>query len=464
MSIKAPDIVVDTNQTRYPLDRLLGRGGQGAVYAVRDRALAVKLADARHAAEQRRVRENIARIRRLPLDGLNVARPLRALAEPHVGYVMELMTGMMPLQALAHVPREHAADFVPWYVASGSLHRRLALLAHTADLFRELHARGLAYGDASPSNIFVSEAPDASEVWLIDCDNIFAGVSPRAVYTPGYAAPELFRGHAGADSLTDAWSLATLVFETLCMLHPFEGDLVHDGPPELEEQAFRGELPWVDDTDDSRNATARGIPRDLVLTRPLRQLSSECFGASRLDRLSRPTVAAWAEKLHQAADQVLVCPACRSGYYVNQAVCPWCEAPRPPFVLANVHLRDPALADDTRTPLGLVCKQRGQPLVVARVAIQADHLRWLTTRHLCNAEQDSPQVSARLEGNALVLRGEDMTSFMLVNRHLGQEQLLAGRNQRISFRDRTTPWLLVPQEARDLHRVVVFELNPGAAA
>ncbi len=239
---------------------------------------------------------------------------------------------------------------------------------------------------------------------------------------------KLFRGHAGADSLTDAWSLATMVFETLCMLHPFVGDLVHDGPPEHEEQAFRGELPWVDDTEDSRNATSRGIPRELVLTRPLRQLASECFGASRLDRLRRPTVAAWAERLHQAADQVLLCPVCRSGYYINQSVCPWCEAPRPPFVLANVHLRDPALANDARTPLQLVCKQAGQPLVVARVIIQADRSTWLTTRHLGNAEKDSPQVSAWLEGDVLVLRGEDTTSFVLANHHLGQEQLIAGRS------------------------------------
>src|SRR5581483_3658048 len=305
---------------------------------------------------QQRVRENIARVRRLPLDGLNVARPLRALVQPHVGYVMELMTGMVPLHVLAQPPREYVSNFVHWYIATGGLQRRLRVLAKTAALLRALHERGLAYGDASPRNIFISEDSSASEVWLIDCDNIVQGVIPRAVYTPGYAAPELFRGHPGADSLTDAWSLATLAFETLCVLHPFDGDLIHDGEPELEERAFRGELTWVDDCDDSSNAASRGLPRGMVLTRPLQHLASACFGSSRLNRECRPTTSAWAEKLARAADQVLVCTGCGSGFYANLNACPWCDEPRPPFALINVHLRDPNIEDDSRTPHRLVCK------------------------------------------------------------------------------------------------------------
>lgn len=457
----APDVVVDTNGAKYALDRLLGHGGQGAVYAVRGRDLAVKLSAVRHRAAQQRVRENIARIRRLPLDGLNVARPLRALLEPHAGYVMELMTGMVPLKTLAQPPRDHAPNFAQWYLETGSLHRRLRILAKMAALFRALHERGLAYGDGSPHNVFISEERSASEVWLIDCDNIVQGLSPRAVYTPGYAAPELFRGHAGADSLTDAWSLATLAFETLCVLHPFDGDLVHDGAPELEERAFRGELPWVDDGDDRQNAGSRGLPRGMVLTPSLQRLAADCFGASRLDREQRPTAAAWAEKLGQAADQVLVCPACGNGFYVNLTTCPWCDEHRPPFALINVYLRDPGLEDDSRTPLKVVCKAPGRPSLVERAVVQAGRETLLTDRHLRGSQQDTVQILVRLEGKQLVFRGLDTCAHGLEHRREGKVAPLAGRTERVDLRQGKAWWWLVPLEARDLHRVASFEMHEG---
>lgn len=464
MKAEAPDdVVIDTNGTRYPLDRLLGRGGQGAVFAVRGRDLAVKISTARHPAAQQRVRENIARIRRLPLDGLHVARPLRALLEPHAGYVMELMTGMVPLQTLMQVPRDRASSVAEWYLETGSLQRRLRILARAAALFRALHERGLAYGDASPHNVFVSAERAACEVWLIDCDNIVQGVSPRAVYTPGYAAPELLRGHAGADSLTDAWSLATLAFEALCVLHPFDGDLVHDGDPELEDRAFRGELPWVDDPDDPRNAGSRGLPRAMVLSPSLQRLAADCFGASRTDRARRPTAGAWAEKLAQAADQVIVCPGCESGYYVNVAACPWCDDARPPFALINVYLRDPGLEDGERTPLRVVCKAPGHPSLVERAVVQVGQETAVTDRHLRGGQGEAPQVLARLEGQHLVLRGAEACTYALEHRRDGKVLPLAGRTERVDLRQGKAWWWLVPQDARDLHRVASFELH-GAGA
>jgi len=462
MSTDAQDVVIDTNGAKYELDRLLGHGGQGEVYAVRGRDLAVKLSAARNPAERQRVRERIARIRRLPLDGLNVARPLRALLEPHVGYVMELMTGMTPLQSLAMPPRTCAANFTQWYRDTGGLQRRLRLLAKTAALFRALHERGLAYGDASPQNVFVSENSHASEVWLIDCDNITQGVSPRSVYTPGYAAPELFNGHRGADSLTDAWSLATMIFETLCVLHPFDGDLVQDGEPELEEQAFRGALPWVDDDDDRANAATHGLPRGLVLTSSLRLLAASCFGVSRTNREQRPGAAAWAEKLAQAADHVLVCPACGSGFYVNMSRCPWCDHPRAQFALVNVGLRDASLPGDAGNPLKVVVKAPRRPTLVDRVVVQSDHESVLTDRHLRGSLQETAQLLVHLEGPQLVIRGLESCAYALENWKDGKRVPLAGRTARVDLRNRP-PWWLIPSDTRDVHRVGWFELR-GAEA
>lgn len=464
MSGEISDIVIDTNGTKYALDRLLGHGGQGSVFAVRERNLAVKISNVQTHVARQRVRENIARVRRLPLDGLNVARPLRALVEPQVGYVMELMTGMVPLQTLVEVPREQVPNFAQWYLETGSLLRRLRILSKAAGLFRDLHERGLAYGDASPHNIFISEDCAAFEVWLIDCDNIVQGVSPRAVYTPGYAAPELLRGHVGADSLTDAWAFGVMTFETLCVLHPFDGDLVHDGEPELEERAFRGEIPWVDDVDDRSNVASRGLPRKMALTRPLQSLAADCFGASRLDREQRPTVSAWAEKLSRAADQALVCPGCGSSYYVNIAVCPWCDAPRPPFVVINVYLRDLSLEDDTKNRFKMISGISGRPLLVERVVVQAGRGSVLTNRHLRGSGDETLQVLARLEGKHLVLQGTEICAHALEHRREGKVLPLAGRTEPVDLRQGKSWWWLVPAQPDELHRVASFELHGAGAA
>lgn len=465
MTSEVPGVVFDTNGAQYELDRLLGQGGQGSVYAVRGRDLAVKLSLVKGTDHRQRVREGVARVRRLPLDGLQVARPLRALREPNVGYVMELMTGMVPLQSLLQPPKD-TESLAEWYRDSGGIRRRLRLLAKTAALFRALHARGLVYGDASPQNVFVSRRLEHDEVWLIDCDNIVQGVRPGGVYTPGYAAPELLRGaHLGADSLTDAWSLATIAFETLCILHPFDGDQVHDGPPELEEKAFQGDLPWVDDPSDSSNvASSRGVPREVVLSGDLRNLAQECFGESRVDRQARPTTGAWAEKLFLGADQTLLCPACGSTYYANSRTCPWCDTARATFGVATAYLRDPELKDDERTPKSVVCKTPGQPVPVTRVTFEEGSELALTDRHLRGGCDEQPRIILRLEGTVLRLEGTETCRYFLEHRADGRKLSLAQETQRLDLGRGRTNWWIVPEAVDGIHRVVTLERHGGDEA
>lgn len=453
MTEEFPSVVTDTSGSRYELGAVLGRGGQGAVLQVRGRPLAVKLSDAATATARRRVQEAIARVKRLPLAGLHVARPLRALNAPHVGYVMELMTGMQPLSRLSRVPTEAAGDFVPWYLKTGGLRRRLRLLARAGEVLGGLHARGLSYGDTSPSNVFVSEDLDATETWLIDCDNVTSGVSRRSVYTPGYAAPELFRSR-GSDSLTDAWSFATIAFQTLCVLHPFIGDEVHDGAPELEERAFRGELPWVDDPDGT-NEASRGLPREMVLTPDLADLAARCFCDSRVNRLQRPGVSSWSEKLHRAADQTLVCPACTGSYYLNSRSCPWCEEPRPGFALASVYLRDPALADPTRNPFHLVCREPGKPRPIQRLAIAESKSTALSHRILRGTPDGPPLVELTSSRHRLSIHGLAGTEWVLRHRS-GRELPLAGKTEHLDLSTGRSWWLL-PASPSTLHRALSFE-------
>ncbi len=285
--------VQDVNGQRYWLGHLLGRGGQGEVYAVEGGRLAVKIIRfGKSPVRREQLRRQLDFVHRLSLDDLSIARPLAMLGEPNLGYVMELLTSMEPLRKLVYPPKE-ARSLMGWYIESGGLRRRLNLLARCAEVLSRLHGKGLVYGDLSPNNVFVSSGALGEEVYLIDTDNLCYQSAPDAsrLYTRRYGAPEVVLGKSGVNSLTDAYSFAVLTFETLSLVHPFIGDLVDEGEPELEEQALTGLLPWIDHPDDERNRASHGIPREFVLSPRLKELSERAFIAGQNDPLERRGVA-----------------------------------------------------------------------------------------------------------------------------------------------------------------------------
>lgn len=325
--------VVDEQGVTYQLSRALGQGGQGAVYQVEGGRVAVKIASLPTSEHRRQLVLQLARLKRLPLEGLPLARPLALLRTPWVGYVMERLTGMIPLQRLlleGDAPLQH-------FLETGGLRRRLRLLVALGEVLDALHQRGLAYGDLSPQNVFVSEAPAHHELKLIDLDNLspVGSVPGRAFFTPFYGAPELVRGEGSSSTLTDAYSFAVMAFELLTGVHPLLGDAVVDGEPELEAQALEGRLPWIDHPTERWNETSRGLPRALVLSPGLQALAERTFNAGLIAPALRPTVRDWVERLQAALDAALTCDRCKATFYLREPLCPFCDAPRPALILAE---------------------------------------------------------------------------------------------------------------------------------
>lgn len=458
--------VVDANGVRYELVELLGRGGQGAVYAVKGGRLAVKLVARRSPRERERMRNQLTLVRRLPIGELSLAKPLELLRPPHTGYVMELLTGMVPIRTLLTPPKGEAAS-VEWYLRTGGLRRRLLVLARAAHTLSQLHGRAIAYSDPSPANIFISEDPTFAEVWLIDTDNLRYESSPgglAGVYTPGYGAPELVQGKSGVTTLTDAHSLAVIAFQVLTLIHPFVGDFVDAGEPELEEQAFAGLLPWVDDANDDRNRSSFGIPRQWVLSKRLSEAFERTFGAGRVAPSERPGAAEWAERLFAAADATLPCPACRSAYYCNQLRCPWCDADRPAFATVVFHLWDPRQG----AAGGVVTKpQRGasRPVIVGH-GVVASKSAFIVTRRLAFDVQgpgaDEPVVEASLSHDEVSVRSLDGKEYKLFSPTGDRQTVVTARPQRIRLVPEQASWRLHFGEMGHLHRVLSFELRPGS--
>jgi serine/threonine protein kinase len=287
----------------YPADEL-ARGGQGVVFRTKDVDLAIKqpLDASGQPDKNANLRDRFQNIRLLPIPSrIPVSLPL-AILRDKPGYVMRLLNGMKPFsifdldgktkkkleerkpelpQWLAGIPDKDMAFRLFHYADTGSTRRRLFALSKCASILSRLHNAGLVYGDISTNNAFIGEGSSCG-VWLIDADNLrFEPPSGgTSVYTPGYGAPEVVRGTDCSRPRSDCWAFAVMAFKILALCHPFIGkkvlepdadqggwdaEPVAEGTPaDLDEQAYAGYLPFIDDDDDDSNTGVGGLPRELV--------------------------------------------------------------------------------------------------------------------------------------------------------------------------------------------------------
>jgi DNA-binding helix-hairpin-helix protein with protein kinase domain len=403
----------------------------------------VKLLLDRSEARRFTLRATLEEVRKLPVEDLPLARPLEVLRPPDCGYVMELLTGMVPISRLS---RPEGDDAAAWYSAGGGLRRRLAALANAAEVLNALHARAIAWCDPSPYNIFIAEALDAESVRLIDTDNLRWTSRPGpVVYTEGYAAPELKAERSGVTTLTDAHAFAVITFEVLSLAHPLLGDAVRDAEPDVEQAALRGEWPWVDHPTDDRNRSTIGIPRELLFTRRLREVFARTFEDGLHDAMKRPGLGELAEALREAWAATVVCPACDASYLLGERNCPWCEASRPAMVLTDVGLWAPEL----EAPLP---GEGGHPHRLGVLAVTEG-----ASRTLPAVFGGGGKVAFRLEGNRLWVSGP-----CTLRSPDGKHRVEVGAEERpLDLVPRRRPWTIHLGPLDRTHRVVTPNLHPA---
>ncbi|MBX3200192.1 MAG: serine/threonine protein kinase [Labilithrix sp.] len=259
--------LVGSTLGRFRVDRLLGRGGMGAVYAAfdekleRDVALKVLIEDGDAALQKKRLLREARLAAKLQHPNIATVYEVDEL-DGRLYIVMELLEG----ESLRKTLKQRKVDVEEATAIARDIARALA----------RAHAAGVTHRDIKPENVFLTTpSPDVVLAKVLDFGlarqkpaTPAGGAEPSAPSpehtstdtsrgdmwgTPGYVSPEQAHGRP-VDARTDVFSFGVVFYEMLANIRPFRGDnaiammlattrqeprplreILPDLPPEIDE-------------------------------------------------------------------------------------------------------------------------------------------------------------------------------------------------------------------------------------
>lgn len=320
------EVLVDSHA--YRLGNRVGKGGEGAVYAIgNDGKYAVKIYSTTDLASKEK---KIAAMVRARLSGHAplVAFPIaiaRSKSGAFVGFVMKLVSDHKPLHELYspgsrrhHFPQ---ADYRFLVRAASNFARAVA----------SVHQAQCVIGDINHSGALVS--PKAT-VSLIDADSFqFSESGYRylcRVGVPEYTPPEL-QGKSLAEIARtanhDSFGLAVVVFQLLFMgRHPFVGTVRHGDIPPLHENIQNFRYAYAENRDVGMDQPP-GTPALLDFSPSIASLFDKAFSRESADQ--RPTAEQWVKHLAALEESLEQCQDNPLHFVPRDASeCAWCEMER----------------------------------------------------------------------------------------------------------------------------------------
>lgn len=210
---------------KYVIERLLGRGGMGAVFVARHQVLGQRFAIKFLLGDRSRTSEAVQRF-------LNEAQNAATLQSEYVARVTDAdVDGSLPYMVMEYLEGQDLAEV---------LHQRGALpVAEAVDLVLQAlegvalaHERHIIHRDLKPSNLFLSTRADGSRVVkVLDFGISKALSSEQAALTstkgflgsPTYVAPEQLRSAKTVDHRVDVWAMGVILYELVTNASPFPG-------------------------------------------------------------------------------------------------------------------------------------------------------------------------------------------------------------------------------------------------
>jgi serine/threonine protein kinase len=206
---------------RFRLERPLGAGGMGVVYAAfdiqeSDHPVALKMQRHPDAASTQRFLREAEILAGVRTPGIVGYRGHGQLEDGRVWIALEWLVGETLQQRLLRGPLAPA--------------EALALGARVAGSLAQLHAQGVVHRDIKPENLFLRGA-DPADVCLLDL-GIARLLDPErrttrhgmVVGTPAYMAPEQARAAPELDHRADLYALGVVLYECLSGRQAWPGE------------------------------------------------------------------------------------------------------------------------------------------------------------------------------------------------------------------------------------------------
>jgi serine/threonine-protein kinase len=240
---------------KYRIERLIGSGGMGAVYAAKHELLNQTVAIKFLYPD---IAENPTSLGRF----LNEARAAARIRGEHVAAVLDVDTTD---EGTTYIVLEYleGADLEALVGQRGPLPADEACdyLLQALEALAQAHALGIVHRDIKPSNLFLAKRLDGSDILKV----LDFGISkaPRFAQpiegssteseallgSPGYMSPEQVRSAKNVDARTDVWAVGVVLYRLLTGKQPFVGEtigamlaaIIEHHPPSIRE--LRPELP-----------------------------------------------------------------------------------------------------------------------------------------------------------------------------------------------------------------------------
>ncbi|MET4418303.1 hypothetical protein [Bradyrhizobium sp. RT3a] len=344
--------IFDQQRKPVPLGKLLGRGGEGAVFEiVGEPDLVAKI------YHPDKARERQQKIAAMVASGIqtkvsNAAFPLYPLYEgagTFAGFTMHRIGKQKPVHQL-YSPASRRNEF-----PNADYRLLLRTAQNIARAVAAVHSTGCVIGDLNHSGILVGADATAT---LIDCDSFQFSANGKTFYcavgVPDYTPPELQARSLENINRTpnhDAFGLGVAIFSLLFLgRHPFAGRYLGRG--DMPEERAIAEYRFAYSSDKSRTQTEPPpfAPTLAFVPRELAVAFEACFGPGGTNG-ARPKPADWISLLQGAEAQLVKCSASAAHFYFSSAPnCPWCglEKAIPGFIAFPS-----PLTINTTTPLDL---------------------------------------------------------------------------------------------------------------
>lgn len=332
MRFRKNDVITVDQTEKVVITDFLGEGGQGEVYLADygGGKYALKVYKNIESDDFRyNLKNNIER--GAPSDEFLWPKLLLDFDDGRIGYLMDLRPS-------------NYVSFVSYLTGKNKFKDSATLIEWCINLcaaFKKLHEKGYSYQDLNDGSFFFDR--DTGDILICDNDNVTADKKNLGILGKmRYMAPEVVRGDNLPDVHSDRFSLAIILFMTLCLGNPFEGerlknyDIVDE---KAEYELFGGNPIFVYHKTDKSNRPIRGyhtsvLKRWAYIPIYIKEAFHRTFVDGLADRENeRTTELEWLKLLTKYRDELLTCPHCNYGYIYGfaeknkYAACPSCGRP-----------------------------------------------------------------------------------------------------------------------------------------